>query len=136
MKTYNDFSQLACALPKSYDSVQEPFDPEYLRNEPWQCPEIAPAERSFLRKVGVVERALNKALIRFDYSDGIFTIPKYRTIAGVRSQYPDLMFVVIYEETGEYAFGGENEDACVSTRITPIIDAVKEWLSNNKPALR
>ena len=51
-------------------------------------------------------------------------------------EYPDLMYVSVYVETNQFAFGGEETDLIVSTNSREVIKEVVEWLNNLKPAVR
>lgn len=119
---------------KKLGSVLEPFDPDYLSNEPYEIPDISDYEKRFLHKVSILEKKLRRAKIRFEWlaDDEMFRVKKYRK----GSEFPSYMYVAIYMDENKYAFGGYETDLVVDGKASVVVAAVKEWLSNNKPALK
>ena len=119
--------------------AEEPYDPSYLSNESYEVPDIDAYEKRFNRKVSIVENKLKKNHIRFEWlpQHEMFRVSKIRqSDDGKVSGLPTYQYIAIYMETNEYAFGGWEEDRCVSTRISDVIESVKEWMFNNEPGLR
>lgn len=152
MKTIATFEELASAVEYTRD-VLEPFDPEYLTNEPYQVPEISPYEKKFYRKMNIVINKLRREHINFEWLENaeMFRVKKYRytLVSNMRkkdgslykpkkvyNECPTYMYIGIYMDTNEYCFGGWEEDLIVSSRISEVITEVKEWLNNNEPAVR
>lgn len=149
--TTRDLAQLGSVMDK-FDSVCEPFDPAYLSDKPYEIPDVSSYEKKFYHKMSIVINKLRRNHIPFEYMEDeeIFRVKKfrYKEVGSVRnkhgelinpkrvySEYPTYMYIAIYDNT-EYAFGGEEEDLIVSTRISDVISEVIEWLNNNEPALR
>jgi len=119
--------------------VTEPYDPEYLSDEKYEIPDVSSYEKRFYRKVSIVENKLRKNNIKFTWMERyeMFRVSKLRQDEdGNVSGYPTHQYIAIYMDTNEYAFGGMEEDRCVSTRISDVIASVKEWLFNNEPGLK
>lgn len=154
MTNFNDLEQLGSVIDKfSNDSVCDPFDPAYLSDKPYEIPDISSYEKKFYHKMSIVINKLRRNHIRFEWleDEEIFRVQKFRytEVGSVRnkrtgelinpqrvySEYPTYMYIAIYDNK-EYAFGGEEEDLIVSTRISEVIDEVIEWLNNNEPAVR
>lgn len=146
--------ELAVALKNETVSCNytEPYNVEYVSNRPYVIPDLAAGEKWFIRKVSIILNKLRREHIPFEYDNdyGVFAVSKYRyTIDGNRrnkkgkllapkkvySKYPTYMYIGVYDD-GQYNFGGEYEDLIVSTRISDVIKVVKEWLSNNEPAVK
>lgn len=154
MATLKDLEQLGSVIDEfSYDSVCEPFDPAYLSDKPYEIPDLSAYEKKFYHKMSIVINKLRRNHIHFDWMEDaeVFRVKKfrYKEVSSVRnkrtgelvnpqrvySEYPTYMYIAIYDNK-EYAFGGEEEDLIVSTRISEVIDKVVEWLNNNEPAVR
>lgn len=121
------------------DEVTEPFDPDYLSSTPYEIPDISSYEKRFYHKVSIIENKLRKNHISFEWlaEHEMFRVGKRRQAEdGKISDYFTYQYIAVYMETNEYAFGGWEEDRCVSTRISDVIESVKEWLHNNEPGLR
>lgn len=117
----------------------EPYDPAYVTDEPYEIPDISSYEKRFNRKISIIENKLRKNRIKFEWLDRyeIFRVSKFRQdSSGKVSGYPTYQYIAVYMETNEYAFGGWEEDRCVSTRISDVIESVKEWMCNNEPGLK
>ena len=140
--------------------VIEPYNPEYLLKDGYAIPELSSSEKRWLRKVGTLEAKLKRAHIPFtwDADYECFVLCKYITKPSENSKrkknvlgtynilgrnetlekygtYPYVMYANITED-GEYAFGGETEDICVSGRVSEVVAEIIEWMSNNKPSCR
>lgn len=132
-------------------SVLEPYDPNYLSNKEYEIPQLSKGEQQFYRKMNIVINKLRRNNISFEWleREELFRVKKFRytEVGAVRrkdgsllcptrvySEYPTYMYIVIYDK--EYAFGGEETDLIVSTRISEVIEEVKEWLNNNEPAVK
>ena len=119
--------------------VEEPFYPSYLDVSSYEIPDIGGYEKKFNRKVSIIENKLKKNHIAFEWLEQheMFRVGKKRQDdSGHVSDYPTYQYIAVYMETNEYAFGGWEEDRCVSTRISDVIESVKEWLHNNEPGLK
>lgn len=116
------------------EDVLEPFDPAYLTDKGYEIPEISDYEKRFFRKVSILENKLRKAKVKYEWleNDEMFRVHKYRN----GSEYPTYMYVAIYMDENKYAFGGYETDLVVDGKVSIVVDAVKEWVSNNKPAVR
>ena len=118
--------------------TEDPFDPEYLKGG-YEIPDISSYEKRFCRKVSIVENKLKKNHIKYEWLERheMFRVSKKRQdSSGQVSGLPTYQYIAIYMETNEYAFGGWEEDRCVSTKISEVIESVKEWLLNNEPGLK
>jgi hypothetical protein len=80
------------------------------------------SELAWVRKVGKVENILRRNKIRFSFIEDTFRIERYRK----NSDYPQYGYIRVYQ--GEYAFGTEEFDYNWSSRITDVVNAVKQWL--------
>ncbi len=117
----------------------EPYDPAYVTDEPYEIPDISSYEKKFNRKVSIIENKLKKNHIAFEWLEQheMFRVGKKRQgDNGEMSDYYTYQYIAVYMETNEYAFGGWEEDRCVSTRISEVIASVNEWLHNNEPGLK
>ena len=116
------------------DDDNEPFDPAYLTDKPYEAPEISSYEKRFLRKVSIIENKLRRAKVRYEWLEDyeMFRVAKYRN----GSEYPSYMYIAIYMDDNTYAFGGWTEDAVVDGRASVVVKAAIEWMSNNKPSMK
>lgn len=116
------------------DEVLEPFDPSYLSDKGYEIPDLSSYEKRFLHKVSIIEKKLRRAKVRFEWldNDEMFRVWKYRN----GSEYPTYMYVAVYMDENKYAFGGYETDLVVDGKASVVVAAVKEWVSNNKPAVR
>lgn len=132
----------------------EPYDPAYVTDAPYEIPDISGYEKRFNRKISIIENKLRKNHIRYEWLEAheMFRVWKFRyeekpgkvrkkdgtplNTYKVYSEYPTYQYIAVYMETNEYAFGGWEEDQCVSTRISDVINSVMEWLDNNEPGLK
>lgn len=91
-------------------------------------------EIKFYKKLGVLINGLKRKGIRFAYDadDEVLVVSKTR----IGHDFPDLMYIAVYVETGQFAFGGEETDVIVSTNSREVIKQVEEWLNNQLPAVR
>ena len=124
---------------REVEEVEEPFDPEYLSDKGYEIPDISSYEKRFNRKVSIIENKLKKNHIAFEWLDNheLFRVGKKRQDDnGKMSDFYTYQYIAVYMETNEYAFGGWEEDRCVSTRISEVIASVNEWLHNNEPGLK
>lgn len=154
MTKIKDFSELGSMMDRfATRGVEEPFDPAYLSDKPYEIPEIDSYEKQFYHKVSIVINKLRRMHITYEWLEDaeVFRVKKFRyTEEGcvrskktgklldptrVYSEYPTYMYIAIYDNK-EYAFGGEETDMIVSTRISDVLDKVVEWLGNNEPAVR
>ena len=143
MTQFNDLEQLGSVIDEFHNnSVCDPFDPAYLSDKPYEIPDLSAYEKKFYHKMSIVINKLRRNHIPFEWmeDDEVFRVKKFRYTSvnngkPKRSEYPTYMYIAIYDNK-EYAFGGENEDLIVSTRISEVIDKVIEWLNNNEPAVR
>lgn len=136
MNVLNDLQDLA-AIAKKFkpsDEILEPFDPEYLSNESYEAPEISSEEKRFFRKVSILQNKMRSAGIRGTWMPNEQMFKVQKTLPWATT--PSVMFLAIYMDTNEYAFGGWEEDLAVSGNVSVVIAEAKKWLSNNKPALR
>lgn len=120
-------------------SVIEPYDPEIVSDKGYEIPDISSYEKRFLRKISIIESKLKKSHIRYEWlpQHEMFRVGKKRMDSeGKFSGYYTYQYIAVYMETNEYAFGGWEEDRCVSTRISDVIESVKKWMCNNEPGLR
>lgn len=139
MDGYSNEELLNMSSAKVNDEVEEPFDPAYLTDEPYEIPDISSYEKKFYRKVSIIENKLKKNHIAFEWLEQheMFRVGKKRQgDNGEMSDYYTYQYIAVYMETNEYAFGGWEEDRCVSTRISDVIASVNEWLRNNEPGLK
>ena len=154
MTQFNDLEQFGSVIEKFHsNSVCEPFDPAYLSDKPYEIPDLSDYEKKFYHKMSIVINKLRRNHISFEWleHDEVFRVKKFRyeEVGSVRNkrtgklvnpqrvynEYPTYMYIAIYDNK-EYAFGGEEEDLIVSTRISEVIEKVIEWLNNNEPAVR
>lgn len=120
-------------------SVEEPYDPEIVSDKDYEIPDISSYEKRFLRKVSIIENKLKKNHIRYEWLPQyeLFRVGKKRQDAnGNMSGYYTYQYIGIYMDTNEYNFGGWEEERCASTRISDVIESVKQWLYNNEPGLK
>ena len=139
MDGYSNEELLDMSSVKTTEGVEEPFDPAYLTDEPYEIPNISSYEKRFNRKVSIIENKLKKNHIAFEWLEQheMFRVGKKRQDDnGKMSDYLTYQYIAVYMETNEYAFGGWEEDRCVSMRISDVIASVNEWLHNNEPGLR
>ena len=139
MDGYSNEELLNMSSAKVNDEVEEPFDPAYLTDEPYEIPDISSYEKKFNRKISIIENKLKKNHISFEWLEQheMFRVGKKRQgDNGEMSDYYTYQYIAVYMETNEYAFGGWEEDRCVSTRISDVIASVNEWLRNNEPGLK
>ena len=143
MTQFNDLEQLDSVIDEFHNnSVCEPFDPAYLSDKPYEIPDLSSYEKKFYHKMSIVINKLRRNHIQFEWMEDaeVFRVEKFRYTSvrngkPKRSEYPTYMYIAIYDNK-EYAFGGEEEDLIVSTRISEVIEKVIEWLNNNEPAVR
>ena len=139
MDGYSNEELLNMSSVKADDEVEEPFDPAYLTDKPYEIPDISSYEKRFNRKISIIENKLKKNHISFEWLEQheMFRVGKKRQgDNGEMSDYYTYQYIAVYMETNEYAFGGWEEDRCVSTRISDVIASVNEWLRNNEPGLK
>lgn len=114
--------------------ILEPYNPDYLLKDGYAVPELSSYEKRFCRKIGTLYAKLRKAKIRatwlHDYK--MFEVRKTNSVTG----YDWVMYIAVDMDENTYNFGGETEDVCVSGRVSEVIAAVVEWMSNNKPSCR
>lgn len=118
-----------------FDKVLEPIDPGYINGYKFKVPSLG--NEAWIRKVSILQNKLRRHHIRYEWEadSEMFRVWKYRTRNGVEDEYPTVMWVGVYD-TGEYCFGGEEEDMIVSRRVSDVVNVVEEWLNNNKPGMR
>lgn len=119
--------------------AEEPYDPELLSDKGYEIPDLSGYEKRFNRKISIIENKLKKNHIRYEWLSNyeMFRVGKKRQDSrGNVSNYYTYQYIAVYMETNEYAFGGWEEDRCVSTRISDVIESVKEWMYNNEPGLK
>lgn len=123
IKNLQDLSSIELELDRD---ILEPFDPEYLSNEPYQIPDISSYEKKFFRKVSILENKLKRAGIRFDWNEyeECFRVWKYRN----GSEYPTYRYVRVNMDEGDYSFGTENEDLVFDTKVSVVVTAVAKWI--------
>lgn len=123
IKNLQDLSSIELELDRD---ILEPFDPEYLSNEPYQIPDISSYEKKFFRKVSILENKLKRAGIRFDWDEyeECFRVWKYRN----GSEYPTYRYVRVNMDEGDYSFGTENEDLVFDTKVSVVVTAVAKWI--------
>jgi hypothetical protein len=119
---------------QSIGDVLEPFDPNYISDKPYEIPDISKREKRFLRKISILEHKLRRERISFEWlpDDEMFRVHKYRK----GTEYPTYMYLTVYMDENKYAFGGYETDLVVDGKVSVVVASVKEWLSNNKPAVR
>ena len=117
----------------TFKNTDASYNTEYVSNTPYEIPDIDRTEKRFLRMTAVMEKALRKSKIRFEYEeDGLFRIKKY--LKG--SQFPTFMYLAVYSEEKTYAFGGEETDVIEDADIRKVVAKASEWLNNDAPAVR
>lgn len=136
MRQFNSLEDLSVVANrfKQSDDILEPFDPEYLTNEPYKVPDISSEEMGFFHKVIILQNALRKSRIRATWmpNEQMFRVQKILPWTNT----PSYMYIAIYMDTDEYAFGGWEEDLIVDNKVSAVVSAVKKWLTNNQPSLR
>lgn len=116
-----DLEQLAQAL---YENEQQFIEYDVLSRY----------EIKFYKKLGTMINGLKRKGIRFSYDadDEVLVVKKVRP----GHEYPDIMYIAVYVESGQFAFGGEETDIIVSTNSRLVIKEVVEWLNNLEPAVK
>lgn len=129
MKKYSDVKDLLEVFEKFSDGSRlEPFDPEYLRDTPSGVPRLSSSEERLLTKLAILERALKKAHVRFDWSKSMecFRVCKY---VG-DSSYPTYRYVGVNMDEDDYFFGTEDEDLVFDKKSLVVVNAVVSWESS------
>lgn len=128
-----DLQELAQVLD-AFKNTDASYNTEYVSNTPYEIPGISRTETRFLHMTSVMEKALHKSKIRFEYiaEDGLFRIRKY--LKG--SKFPTFMYLAVYWEERTYAFGGEETDVIEDADIRKVVAKASEWLNNDAPAVR
>ena len=125
---------LGTTITEEERDLLEPYNPDYLLKDGYAVPELSSYEKRFCRKVGTLHSKLRKAHIKVvwlaDYE--VFEVRKPNPKTG----YEWVMYVSVNMDDNTYAFGGETEDICESGRVSEVVAAVVEWMSNNKPSCR
>lgn len=104
------------------EDMVEPFDVAYTDNKPYVIPDIRRAEKTFLRKVSVMERALRKAKVPFRWDDRLRC---FYTWKDAGTDYNYIMYIRV--NARDYSFGSENWDDFYDTRARSVANAAKEW---------
>lgn len=114
--------------------ILEPYNPDYLLKDAYAIPELSNYEKRFCRKVGTLQAKLRKAKVSatWDSDYEVFEVRKLNPKTG----YDWVMYVSVDLDENTYNFGGETEDICVSGRVSEVVAAVVEWMSNDKPSCR
>lgn len=126
MRKLNQLQDLSSIELELDRDILEPFDPEYLSDEPYQIPDISSYEKKFYRKISILENKLKRAGIRFDWNEyeECFRVWKYRN----GSEYPTYRYVRVNMEEGDYSFGTEKEDLVFDTKVSVVVTAVAKWI--------
>ena len=130
-----DMTSIENLISDEERDILEPYNPDYLLKEAYAIPELSSYEKRFCRKVGTLHAKLRRAKIyaHWDPHYEVFEVRK----TNPKSGYDWVMYVSVDMDTNSYAFGGETEDICVSGRVSEVVAAVVEWMSNDeKPSCK
>ena len=123
-KTFRSLQDLEELVQALYENEQQYIEYDVLSRY----------EIKFYKKLGTMINGLKRKGIRFSYDAEyeVLVVKKIRP----GHEYPDLMYISVYVDTNQFAFGGEETDLVVSTNSREVIKEVVEWLNNLKPAVR
>lgn len=104
--------------------VEEPYDPAYLEEGNGEVDvKIKKGELSYMKKVGVLEKALRRRKIPYVWEGSEFSISKEDELTGE----PQVRF--LYVNDGYYVMATLEEDLWESTSVGAIMEKVNEFLN-------
>lgn len=108
--------------------IVEPYDPEYLEENPQRDEVLSTYEKWYLKEVAKIEKALRQVRVAFDWDDRFDT---FRVARYPRGEYPVYRYIWI-EEDNTYAFGPaesmeSGHDTVTTPRLSVLVRKVKTW---------
>ena len=105
--------------------IVEPFDPAYLQggeDEDSNPCVLENGEVRFITKVGILERALKVARIKFHWNGGSFVISK------MKKEFEFCRYIWVDRNDYTFCYGGEDGCTLESTKVRDVIAKAQNFL--------